>query len=85
MYTAKINAVNNTITICKLFLSKSNIKDYNWIFNNNMNFKYKTCKCFDINECVTKNIKELSLDKKNKVFYNIEKIKTNIERINFKK
>lgn len=79
MYTAKINAVNNTITLCKLFLSKSNIKDYNWILNNNMNFKYKTCKCFDKNECITKNLKEFN--KKEVNVYNIEKIKKNIEKI----
>lgn len=79
MYTAKINAVNNTITLCKLFLSKSNIKDYNWILNNNMNFKYKTCKCFDKNECITKNLKEFNIKKVN--VYNIEKIKKNIEKI----
>lgn len=79
MYTAKINAVNNTITLCKLFLSKSNIKDYNWILNNNMNFKYKTCKCFDKKECITKNLKEFN--KKEVNVYNIEKIKKNIEKI----
>lgn len=80
MYTAKISAVNNTITLCKLFLSKSNVKkDYNWILNNNMNFKYKTCKCFDKNECITKNLKEFN--KKDINIYNIEKIKKNIENI----
>jgi hypothetical protein len=49
----KINAKNNTITLCKLIFSNSNknMLDYNWININSHGFKYSVCQCENVSFC----------------------------------
>jgi len=53
-----INAGKKTMTLCKLIFSKSNknMIDFNWIYNRNNGFSYKTCECNNLDECKSKNI-----------------------------
>lgn len=57
----KINANNNSITLCKLIFKNSNrnILDYNWVYNNTNNYKYKDCDCTSISQCKSNNKNEL--------------------------
>lgn len=41
------------VTICKLIFSKSskNMQNFNWVYNNKNNLKYKLCSCSNIKCC----------------------------------
>ena len=70
----KINAKNNTMTLCKLIFrnSNKNMLDFNWIYNRTNGFSYKLCECSDFSECKSRNITN-NFENKTKYKINISK------------
>ena len=52
----KINAAENTITLCKLIFHKSNwnARDFNWIYNKTPGFSNILCDCNNVKSCKSK-------------------------------